>query len=370
MSRRIITWFFGIAALASALLVLSQPAQAIVAGTPIEAAPNGAVSLLRPSTDFGFASEQKARRDIRDSTRAYCTATMIDPQWVVTAAHCVYDRGVVQLPTVLAGKTDLRLRGDGGAVRRQAQIVVMNGDYRRRQTIESDIALIKLDRPINGFTPLPLAESNYVPTTGASVYVRGWGTNKAGAGGVSPILRQGMLTLASAEQATDRLGADFIPGQVLATNNAPDGIGNVCFGDSGGPLIDAASGALIGVTSFAEDDDCTSASGFTSIAFYHSWITRAQQLKPRVRSRSTVLIERTQTGRDLTCMDDFADLYGGIRPTAKIGFRWYADNKLLKSDEPYVTLTRALIGKHVSCEAYVELPGGSVSSRSRPIVPR
>lgn len=50
----------------------------------------------------------------------------------------------------------------------------------------------------------------------------------------------------------------------------------VCFGDSGGPLIDNKSGALVGVTSFVSIDGCIPGhpQGFSYVPIFFKWIKR------------------------------------------------------------------------------------------------
>lgn len=352
-------------------LVLAPSAGAVIEGTPVEASTSGQAVLLSPPLSVGYRSESAARRNVRDSTRALCTATMITSSWLVTAAHCVLGDQDLERPTVVIGKTDLRQPDNATVARRRSQVVIVNGEYVRRASIESDIALIKLDRPVKNATVLPMAAAGYVPAAEAPVLVRGWGANKSGSmRGMSPILRQGVLTVASDQASTDRLGMDYIPGRVIGTNPTDEGIGNVCFGDSGGPMIDVSSGTevLVGVTSFAEDGDCLQSSGFTSIAAYRAWIERAQKLRPVVESRTRVVIEATQDGRQLSCLTGFDNVYRGS--TVSTRYVWSVNGVRANGNSNLLPLRNDYFGKKVTCQATLQMPGGTATSLSRPMVPR
>ncbi len=164
-----------------------------------------------------------------------CTATLIAPRLLVTAAHCVPDGA---LPEAYFGSAP----GDGGprvailAVRRQPAFDAM--------TLSNDIAMALLaDAAPAGATPWPLPAA---PLDGSAVGLplRLVGFGRTSAGDTSaPEKRAGTTVLASLT-ATE-LGFAPSPSQT-------------CEGDSGGPAFATVGGveAIVGVTS-SGDAACT-----------------------------------------------------------------------------------------------------------------
>ncbi|RKF16127.1 serine protease [Roseovarius spongiae] len=124
------------------------------------AAASGLIRLTDRDDLFGW--EAVGRVDIGDS--GYCTGTLIAPDLVLTAAHCVYDdSGRAVEPKTVTFRAGLR---DGAFISesRVARIAA-HEDYAPQQglsarNIRADAALLSLDRPILSAvaSPFVLAE--------------------------------------------------------------------------------------------------------------------------------------------------------------------------------------------------------------------
>lgn len=208
-----------------------------------------------------------------------CGASLLTPWFAITAAHCVEDIESLSILSLNFGVTNLSSIGQ----LRNVVEVFIHPFYRRKPTL-NDLALIRLDQPIDLANsdisviclPRP-SEFNLrlgeYPPIGVNLIAIGWGTNDLFMPIFSPVLKQVTLRSIGSSDAscTDRINDK--PTQLCA--GYPEGGRDTCKGDSGGPLMFFKNGRwqLIGVTSTGGICGAPNTPGvYTRIAYYDSFI--------------------------------------------------------------------------------------------------
>ncbi len=192
--------------------------------------------------------------------RALCTGVAIAPDLVLTAAHCVLSNGKYRL---------VSFEGRRSAVK-DVMSVAPHPQFSPSPD-SPDLALVKLAiHPAPNLTPVPFSDRRAPPEVGDRFIVAGFGVGVQGDRRTAGKLRTATL-VATHRPSSQQLS--LIDPQKLGE---AAGLG-VCNGDSGGPVLDARDGALVGIVSWSARTDgepvCGFVSGVVPLARYRYWIT-------------------------------------------------------------------------------------------------
>ncbi|XP_017347442.1 enteropeptidase [Ictalurus punctatus] len=220
---------------------------------------------------------------LRWTGRHACGGTLIDSQWLVTAAHCVYGKSVhLSNWNVILGLHAQYESNTSDRQNHQIDQIIINQNYNRR-TKDSDIALIHLQNKVN-FTdyiqPICLPNSAQQFAAGRKCVIAGWGRLTEG-GTVADVLQQAVLPLINNSVCQARLPEYNITERMVCAGYPEGGI-DTCQGDSGGPLMceeGDGSWVLAGVTSFGVGCARPGRPGvYALVTHFTDWILETRRL--------------------------------------------------------------------------------------------
>ncbi|CAL8117980.1 unnamed protein product [Orchesella dallaii] len=204
--------------------------------------------------------------DIRRGSSHTCGASLVNANWVVTAAHCT--QGAIADYSLVAGDHDNTL--DEGTEQRRTVIRIVNHPSYTPGSHENDISLMKVSEPFvlnSRVRAVPLPAAGFAPTT--TLTAAGWGRTTEG-GVSSRLLLKVAVPYVTDSACRSAYGATRIADHMICAGQ--DGK-DACQGDSGGPLMCSGGNQLCGIVSWGTGCARPQYPGvYTETSYFTSWI--------------------------------------------------------------------------------------------------
>ncbi|XP_016945242.4 trypsin delta [Drosophila suzukii] len=210
----------------------------------------------------------------------YCAASILNANWLVTAAHCLTNSNQVLASTLVAGS--IEVAGTASTTQTRSITYFVINDLYTGGTVPYDIGLIYTPTAFvwtAAVAAVTLPSSGVVPTGTANLY--GWGSTSTTNTASYPSTLQvatdvPIISLSSCESALGTKGSD-VHSTNLCTGPLTGGI-SICTSDSGGPLVQG--NVLIGIVSWGKlpCGQANSPSVYVQVSSFISWISANQQV--------------------------------------------------------------------------------------------
>ena len=284
-----------------------------------------------------------------------CTGTLIQPDVVLTAAHCIDDEGFLFVKSSVN-----TLRERSGLT--EVDAVWRHPRYSGRKLV-NDLGLLKLESPLTNVRTLDIAPSSLTKaiTLQKNYKFSGWGIDQNQS--EATFLRSANLANQDLVGKTKLTKFGFSPttqiaaGSLLKREKVYQGI---CHGDSGGPLTAMLSGRefVVGVASWVvgEGNSCDKGlpSVFARVTYYANDLALAV---PTLRASaitsnravpkllSPITINGTPAvGKTLTCNS------GAWSPnTESVSFKWVTSYGAVLANDASIVIQSAQEGSKIEC---------------------
>ncbi|XP_011863836.1 PREDICTED: trypsin-1-like [Vollenhovia emeryi] len=199
----------------------------------------------------------------------FCGGSILNDNYVITAAHCVSSKSASGIKVVAA-----TINLSSPKSQHEVQKIIVHKQYDVSNSWINDIALLKVKTPFKkSFTVghVPLPPKGHVVKANDVAVVSGWGSLWLG-GPTTTKLQRVNIVIADQQYCKNKygnMGYTVHPTQVCAHD--PSVEKGSCHGDSGGPLT--VGGKLVGLVSWASGCASTTyPTVYTRVVSYLDWI--------------------------------------------------------------------------------------------------
>uniref|UniRef100_A0A7N4PIM6 Peptidase S1 domain-containing protein n=2 Tax=Sarcophilus harrisii TaxID=9305 RepID=A0A7N4PIM6_SARHA len=218
-----------------------------------------------------------------------CGGSLIDSQWILTAAHCFQKSTDPRMYKVFVGYSKL-YEGNTHSLQLSVRTIFSHSDFSKNHPFGSDIALLELSSPV-GFSSyiLPIC----LPTPGLyyegkSCWMTGWGTLTETVllppgsylqEAEIPLFENHLCNLFYGVPMRDNLTYDIKDDMLCAGDIIHQRA--ICLGDSGGPLVCEFSETWmqVGIASWGMPCNIpVFPSVFSRVSYYLDWIGEIKKL--------------------------------------------------------------------------------------------
>lgn len=279
----------------------------------------------------------------------FCGGSLIAPDTVITAAHCVIE--VLQKPYEIVVTADRARLSSPEGLTVPVKGIVLHPQF-NIFTNANDVAIIKLERAILISSYAALPSSSFTYDSGKRLSLYGWGYTTQNYRTQADMLQEAEIPIIPDDQCFNAFGesfflnAMFCAGKRSSSSTAGDGVDS-CNGDSGGPIgyWEGDSFVLTGLTSWGYECASDVYYGvYTRLTTYTDWILSDPEI-PIYPINKPKIIGKPQVGSLLRCSA------GQWSEEGAFTFSWVDSHQraIPSAKKPTYRIRSSDIGRKISC---------------------